>query len=123
MASGVDPSKVETDELLNDFLSSYSSDLMGLSFGLSLLNHLVGLSLLLDIVLDEVLFRIFLQSQSWLQDLIYLFPDLSQLGLHVPVLLTEVHVLDLFSEEEREQDVWSRSRPVEDIDSELSQSD
>lgn len=119
MASGIDACEVEADQLLNDLFSGDPSDFVGLSFGFSLFDHLVCLSLLLDIVLNEILFGIFLQSQAGLQNLVDFFPDLAELCLHVPILLAEVHVLDLFPEEEREKDVGSRSGPVEDIDCEL----
>jgi hypothetical protein len=58
--SSIDAGKVEADQLLNDLFSSDSSYFMGLAFGLSFLDQLISLSLLLNIVLDEILLGIFL---------------------------------------------------------------
>lgn len=122
MASGVNPSKIETDQLLDDFLFSNSSDVMRFSFGFCLGNQLISLFLLGNVVLNEVFFRVIFKSQPRIQNLINFLSDLSEKYLKFSVFLAEVHVLDFFSEEQRKEDVRSCSGTIKDINSKFCKS-
>lgn len=109
MASCINTCKVKANELLKDLLPSDSHDLLWFSLGLSLSNQAVILPHLVDVNLNEILFRILAYCQPCIENLV---DDLANLHIQVEevlILFGKVNSRHFFSKEEGPEEVGSAS--------------
>jgi len=122
MSCSIDSCKIETDQLLHDFFLCYSTEFMRLFLCFCLCDCFIYCSHLLNIILNEIFFRIILNSKPWVQNLSDYFPDFHKHSLKITILRSKVNSSHWFSKKKWQQNILSSSRSVEHSSRKFSQS-